>query len=252
MTTLKAYLWLGLLLALTPALLAAAETEWLVAPYAWLPDISMDQSADGSSGGGSISGSDLLDKIDAAGMIRVEAARNRWGFTLDYIFLAVSDESVATLPPPTPVDVDVRADVDVDVLELGGFYRPSGNDSGIDYLFGFRRISVDKTLLLTPVIGGPTQRFDGDSDFTDVFIGTRFLHRFNENWDLTMRVDLGFGDSEGTLNFLTSVGYRFPGPFTLQLGFRHVDMKFKDDVNGAVETTDLELSGPFLGFVFRF
>jgi hypothetical protein len=252
MTTSKSYLWLGLLLALAPPLSAAAETQWLVAPYAWLPAISMDQSADGSSGGGSISGSDLLDKTDAAGMIRVEAARNHWGITLDYIFLAVSDDAIATLPPPTPLDVNVRADVDVGVLELGGFYRPSGIDSGIDYLFGFRRISIDKTLLLTPVIGGPTQRFDGDSDFTDVFIGTRFLHRFNENWDLTMRVDLGFGDSEGTLNFLTSVGYRFPGPFALQLGYRHVDMKFKDNVNGVVETTDLELSGLYLGFVFRF
>jgi len=29
-------------------------------------------------------------------------------------------------------------------------------------------------------------------------------------------------------------------------------MKFKDDVNGFVETTDLELSGLYLGFVFRF
>ena len=145
MTPSKAYLWLGLLLMLAPPLAAAAETQWLIAPYAWLPDISMDLSSDGSSGGGSINGSDLLDKIDAAGMIRVEVARNNWGITLDYIFLAVSDDSVATLPPPTTLDVNVRADVDVGVLELGGFYRPSGNDSGIDYLFGFRRISVDKT-----------------------------------------------------------------------------------------------------------
>lgn len=252
MKSIKFKLCSGLVLMLMPLLSTAAETEWLVAPYAWLPDISMDQSSD-SSGGGGISGSELLDKSDAAGMIRVEAARNKWGFTLDYIFLAVSDDSVATIPPPPiPIDLNVRADVDIGVLELGGFYRPSGDETGMNYLFGFRTISVDKTLLATPVIGGPTERFDGDSDFTDVFIGTRFLHRFNQNWDLTMRVDLGFGDSEGTLNFLSSVGYRFPGPFALQLGYRYVDMKFKDDVNGAVETTDLELSGAFLGFVFRF
>jgi hypothetical protein len=38
MTTLKGYLWLGLLLMLAPPMAAAAEIEWLVAPYAWLPD----------------------------------------------------------------------------------------------------------------------------------------------------------------------------------------------------------------------
>ena len=248
----RAKTWSGLLLILTPLLSPAAETEWLVAPYIWLPDITMDQTSGDSSGGGSISGSDLLDKTDTAGMIRVEAARNHWGFTLDYIFLAVSDDAFVPLPPPSTGGINVLADIDVSVLELGGFYRPSGNDKGINYLFGFRRIDVEKVLLLTPVGGGVTQRFDGDSDFTDVFAGARYLHRFTDHWDLTLRGDIGFGDSEGTLNLLGSVGYRFTGPFALQLGYRHTTMEFEDDVNGAVETTELELSGPFLGFVFRF
>jgi len=132
---------------------------------------------------------------------------------------------------------------------LGGFFSPT--DTGIDYIVGFRRIGLEKTLLVTPTIG-PTQRFDGDSDFTDFFVGARYLHRFNENWDLTLRVDFGFGDSEGTTNLLGSVGYRFPGPFALQLGYRNFDLKFKENVNGATEIIDLELSGPYLGFVFRF
>ena len=67
----------ALLLILTPVLAAADEAEWLVAPYLWLSDVSLDQSSGVS---GSISASDLLDKTDLAGMIRMEAARNRWGF----------------------------------------------------------------------------------------------------------------------------------------------------------------------------
>jgi hypothetical protein len=39
----------------TPAL-AAGEAEWLVAPYLWYPDISLDQSA---GDGGGISASDV-------------------------------------------------------------------------------------------------------------------------------------------------------------------------------------------------
>ena len=228
----------------------ADETEWLVAPYVWLSDITLDQS---SGPGGSISASDLLDKSDAVGMIRVEAARNRWGLTLDYIFLDVSGNRVITVPlPPPPTNISVIAELDTTIVELGGFFRPSGDDHGVDYLLGFRNIDAEKTLLLTPSGGGPTERFDGDSSFTDVFAGARFLHRFNDNWDLTLRGDLSFGDSEGTINLIASVGYRFNKTFALNLGYRHLEIEFEDDDSGVAETTDIEMSGPLLGFVFRF
>ena len=93
--------WMLILVFPAPTISSAAETEWLVAPYFWLPDVTLGQLSDGAGGGGTVSGSDLLDKIDAAGMIRVEAARGRWGVTLDYIFLALSDEATASLPTPT-------------------------------------------------------------------------------------------------------------------------------------------------------
>ena len=235
------------LLVLSPLASAAAETEWLVAPYIWLPDITLDQSPGGSGG---ISGSDLLDKTDSAGMIRIEAARNRWGFTVDYLWIAVSDG--ATIPSPPPLGANLIVELDASLTELGGFFRPSGTDSGVDYLFGVRNINIEKTLLATPVGGGPTQRFDGDSDFTDVYGGARYLYRINDNWDLNLRGDYSFGDSEGTWNLLASVGYRFNKTFALNLGYRHLAIEFEENVSGGMETTDIELSGPLLGFLFRF
>ena len=124
------HLCAALLPMMTPALAAADDAEWLVAPYLWLSDVTLDQSS-GVSGG--ISASDLLDKTDSAGMIRVEAAWNRWGFTVDYIFLGLS-ESVTL--PPSPPNLNILVDLDVSIVELGGFFRPSGTDSGVDYLFG--------------------------------------------------------------------------------------------------------------------
>ncbi len=249
MNTAKVHLVAAFVLLLAPLISAADETEWLVAPDVWLSDVTLDQSA---GPGGSISASDLLDKADAVGMIRVEVARNRWGLTLDYIFLAVSDSRAVTVPlPPPPTNINVIAELDTTVVELGGFFRPSGTDSGVDYLFGIRNIDVEKTLLVTPSLG-PTQRFDGDSSFTDVFAGARFLHRFNDNWDLKLRGDLSFGDSEGTINLIASVGYRFNKTFALNLGYRHLEIEFEDDDSGVAETTDIEMSGPLLGFVFRF
>jgi hypothetical protein len=85
----------------------------------------------------------------------------------------------------------------------------------------------------------PASEYDGAHH-----VGARYLHRFNEYWDLTLRADFGFGDSEGTTNLLGSVGYRFPGPFALQLGYRYFDLESKENVNGATEIIDLEFSGP--------
>lgn len=240
----------AVLLALLPAVAIAQDRDWLVAPYGWLPDISLGQSSDGSGGG--VSGSDLLEKTDAAGMIRVEYARNRWGFTLDYIFLALSDERTVSLTFPISPAATIRGELDLEVLELGGFYRPTGDAEGVNYLFGLRNIQADKTLLVIPTLGAPPRRFDDDASVTDVMLGARYLHRFNRRWDLTLRGDYSFGDSEGTLNLLASTGFRLTDAFALQLGYRHVELEYEDSSSGAVETTEIDLSGAYLGLVFRF
>ena len=228
----------------------ADEAEWLVAPYAWLSDVSFDQSVDDGASG-NISGKDLIDKSDAAGMIRVEAAKARWGVTLDYLWLALSDQARVIIPPSPVQNATAVADLDLAIVELGGFYRPSADDHGVDYLFGVRWIRTDKTLLVIPDVG-VADRFDRDSEFTDVFLGARYLHRFNENWDATLRGDVSFGDTEGTVNLVASVGYRFGGPLAVQLGYRHATYELDDVITGVGESTDIELSGPFLGAVFRF
>ena len=243
-------LWI-LVLTLVPTLSLAESVDWLIAPYGWLPDISLDQSSDSGSGGGGISGSDLLSKTESAGMLRFEVARNRWGLTLDYIFLSLADQTTLAAPPPFTVSVDIDAELDLDVIELGGFYRPSGEINGVNYLLGVRQIAVDKLILATPSIG-PAQVFESDAEVTDVFLGARYLHRFGNRWDVIVRGDYSFGDSDGTLNLLASIGLRVAGPFGLQVGYRHAVIEFEEDINGVPETTEVSLSGPYLGFVFRF
>lgn len=238
---------IGGLLILTRPLSAAAQAEWLVAPYIWLSDVTLDASS-GLSGG--ISAKDLLDKSDAAGMIRVEAAANRWGFTLDYLWLGVSQGRTFDLPGPLG-RVDLNAELDVSITELGGFFRPSGSDTGVDFLAGVRSIDTDTTLIAIPP-RNPPQRFDGGDTRTDVYAGARFLQRFGNNWDLNLRGDYSFGDSEGSWNLIGTVGYRFNRTFALNLGYRHFGVELKDNDGTDVVTTDIALSGPLLGFLFRF
>lgn len=228
---------------------AADETEWLVAPYIWYPDTSLDRSSGG--GGGGISASDLLSKTDAAGMARVEVARNHWGLSVDYLYLSVSDSRDVSLVFPPNVTSNVRADLDLTVFEIAGVFRPSGDPEGINYLVGLRSISSDQVLLVTPPVG-PTQRFEGDKSVTDVMFGARYLHRFTDRWDMNLRGDYSLGDSEGTWNLLASAGFRFNDLFAINLGYRHTALEYKENADGETNTTTIELSGPVLGFVFRF
>lgn len=250
MNTMRYLLVSTLAVLMTGIEVARAEaTEWLIAPYVWLSDVTLEQDPGGS---GAISAQDLLDKSDAVAMIRIEAVRERFGMTVDYIYLDLSDTRVVPPSGPNvPVSVSLTSEFDLTIFELGGFYRPSAEDTGIQYLFGYRGISTNTTILATPA-NGVTQRVDIDAGLSDVFLGARYLYRYNR-WDFAARADYSFGESDGVLNLLASAGFRFSEWFALQGGYRYVALEYSEESDqGEPTATEVELSGPFLGFVFRF
>ena len=235
-------------LLIIPGLSAAQEGEWLVAPYIWASDVSWDLSARGD---GTVEFSDIVDKLDGAALIRIEYVRNKIGFTFDYISMSLSDRTNISTPGPLPISIDIRADVDLTVFEAGVFYRPSATDSGFDILAGMRDTDVDSTLLVTPA-NLPTERFDTGKGFTDIYVGARYLHRFSESWDFSIRGDYGFGGSDGALNLMAGVGWRSRGAFGMSLAYRHLAFELDQKVEGEAVTNELDFSGPALGFLFRF
>lgn len=228
-----------------PGLSAAAEGEWLVAPYIWAADVSWDLP---NRGAGTIPFSTIVDKLDGAAIIRIEYARNKIGFTFDYVSMSLSDSKVQQVGP---IVNSLGADLDLTLFEAGVFYRPSATDSGFDILAGVRETDVDSTVLVT--IGQqPTLRRDANKGFTDVYVGARYLHRFTESWDFSVRGDYGFGGSDGSLNFMAGVGWRSKGAFGMTLAYRHLDFDIDQKVEGEAETSEFSFSGPALGFLFRF
>jgi hypothetical protein len=229
---------------------AAADTEWLVAPYGWLPTVSVDQTFDDGSGGGSSGGgAEVLSKIDFAAMLRAEMARGHWGAMLDYIFVSLADQT--TYSPLPAISIDIEGDLDLEVLELGGFYRLSGEARGLDLMLGLRRIDVDLGIVINRQSQSP-QPLQIAAEINDAFVGARYLLPFGERWNLTLRGDYGFGDSDGTLNAIASIGVRFNETFGMNFGYRHANIKFEEDIEGSREDTDISLSGPFVGLMFRF
>jgi hypothetical protein len=236
------------MLMIAPGLAAAQQGEWLVAPYLWAADVSWDIA---SRGDGSVEFSDLVDKLDGAALIRIEYARNKIGFTFDYVDMSLSDHANISTPGPLPISIDILASVDLTVFEAGAFYRPSATDSGFDFLAGVRDTNVDSTLIATP-INSPSQRIDTDKGFTDVYLGARYLNRFNESWDFSMRGDYGFGGSDGALNLMAGVGWRSKGSFGMTLAYRHFAFDIDQNADGEAATSKYGFSGPALGFLFRF
>ena len=222
--------------------------EWLVAPYLWASDVGWDIS---SRGDGTVAFSDIVDKLDGAGLVRVEYARNKIGFTFDYVGMSLSDGRRFSTPGPLPVDIDIRAGLDLTVFETGVFYRPSATDNGVDIIGGIRYTDADSNLIVTPANTQP-QRYDTGDSFTDIFVGARYLHRINETWDLSVRGDYGFGGSDGALNFLAGVGWRSRGSFGMSLVYKYQSFEFDERVDGEPTTSEFDFTGPALGFLFRF
>jgi len=235
-------------LLIAPGLSAAQDRPWLVAPYIWAIDVSWDIAARGS---GTVEFSDAVDKLDGAGLIRIEYVRNKIGFTFDYVSLSLSDRTNISTPGPLPVNISINASTDLTVFEAGAFYRPSATDSGFDFLAGIRDTDVEGTLIVTPQ-NTASQRFDADKGFTDVYLGARYLHRLSESWDFSVRGDYGFGGSDGALNLMASVGWRSRGSFGMSLAYRHLEFDIDQRIEGEPATSEYSFSGPALGFLFRF
>jgi hypothetical protein len=241
----------ALSLCLAPALLVAEDdTEWLIAPYGWLPTVSVDQSFDDGSGGDTGGGgTEVLSKLDFVAMLRAEVARGHWGAMFDYIYVSLADQT--TFSPLPAISIDIDGDLDLAALELGGFYRISGDASGIDLILGIRRIDVDLGLVLTREDQSP-RPLDVNAEIDDVFLGARYRVPFGKRWDFTVRGDYGLGDSDGTVNILAGIGVQFNDTFSMKFGYRHVDIEFEDEVEGAPETVAILLSGPYVGLLFHF
>lgn len=141
------------------------------------------------------------------------------------------------------------------MYEIGGFFRPSGGTHGLDLLFGARIIDLDMVLDIT--LPGPlmlSTTVTSSNSFTDGFAGLRYQAPFAERWSFTLRGDAGAGDSELAWNTSALLGYHVgkQRQNIILFGYRHMEIELEDSSSGLLVQTDLTMSGPIVGFAFRF
>jgi opacity protein-like surface antigen len=100
------------------------------------------------------------------------------------------------------------------------------NFEHLDFIGGVRYIFLDTQLVFTP---GPT--LGSDHDWIGPLVGARYQNSLAENWHYHLRGDIGgFGvSSELVLNLMATLGYKFNNTFGVDLGYRFLNIDFKEN-----------------------
>jgi len=237
---------------------AAGSWEWSVTPYLWTSSVGAKVKEDGVViSDNDVAFTDLLSNLDFAFAFHAEGRRGRGGFLFDFFYIDLSTSETVpehqdpgSPPPGTVVDLDIEQLI----LEGGGFYRLSGDETGLDLLFGLRWIGMDEVIDLTPPIPiAPGQRQESSSNLTDGFLGLRYIGQIGNKWNYSIRGDVATGGTELTLNGQAFFKYQLgqSGRYGLLLGYRYMGMEIEERVEGIDIETDLTFSGPVFGFMFK-
>ncbi len=241
----RRYLLVPLLLSLGCAGPALAQdgARWSITPYLWATDTTVDLSfRDQSVGGAEIAFDDLLDVLDAAFMVHLEYGQGNWSAFGDFTYLETSDSEQRPL-----VFVDSKSEQVF--LDAAVGWWPSGVGQGFNLYGGLRYASFDDRYRFS-FEGQPIAERRNDVDYTDALVGARYIAPLSERWELMLRADTSFGDTEGTwlarAQLAWIVGKRRQNRFIVGYEFKEAEYR-----NGDV-TADYGYQGPTVGFNFRF
>jgi len=233
----------------------AADWEWSLTPYLWGTETTF--GLEGDSGEGIERDLDfpgLVDKLDFALLLHFEGRKGGAGFFADLIYLDTGDKLTIDRHPTLPGGTELRTDVKTTLFEGGGFFRPLGAETPFDLMLGLRTIKLDMEIdIELPNSAMNTVR--ADESLADIFLGARYTLSMSEKWNLALRGDVGTGDTRLTWNLSGLIGYQFGkrGQYEVLAGYRHMDIEFKKIGEAASNArANLVMSGPLMGFQFRF
>lgn len=209
------------------------EWEFLLSPYLWAVGIDGDVTVAGSSVPLDLSFSDILDDFAGGGSLFFEGRKGQWGFAIDATYVTMETKDTAG-------SSTVKTDTSVGLLGLDGTYR-MGPDSPWDLILGARLFDIDSEISST---GFPT--VDGGISSTQAVVGARGRWSAAENWNFSIRGDIGFG-SDSSWQLLALAGYQVGTLWGLYLGYRIMDI----DVEDGSAALDATLEGVMLGAVFQ-
>lgn len=229
--------------------------EWTIAPYVWMSGIDGDVTIGGQTADVNISFSDILDNLDFAGMLQVEARKRRFGFFAQPNYFKVSDKGEVQ-----GISVDFKTESWI--VEFGGTYQLAGWTSNerpgsLDLLLGGRYWNIsNKVNVAIPVVGVAENR-SRDSSITDPFIGIRMGTYLSKRLFFRIRGDAGGFDissntSKRSWQGIAFLGYDVSETVSIAGGYRVLTVNVQEENGPVVNGIDLTFDGPVVGVAFRF
>ena len=230
------------------AVRAAAQVS--IKPYVWATGLGLDASMDGRQVlDENIGFTDLVQDLDLAAQLRVEARRGAWGAMIDLFHVRLSQAGTEVqLPDGAPAALDSK--IRMTLLDAAGSYDPGGNGRGFALLSGVRILGqhaeVDAEVLGAPP-GTAAPHTEAGETLVDALIGGVYRGRLSRHWSLEMRGDASTGGTKLTWSAGGDLGYTFGsrGRYTITAGYRHLVVEFEEDSPTHVTMT---MSGLVTGF----
>jgi hypothetical protein len=235
-----------------PAELASSDPDsgWAitVTPYIWAAGMSGDIALPrfGQSVTVDQSFSDTLEDLDFAFMGTLEVRKQRFVMFGDIMYLNLGTEA-ESIAGNTFVSGDIDASMLIGTAAVGYRLVDEG-PAFVDVFAGTRIVSLDVDVDLA----APGIEFSGGASPSDVstMFGVRSRIPLSERLALGVYGDIGsfFDDADLKWQLMGTLHYAISDRWTAVAGYRHLSI----DHESANLVFDVDLSGPLLGFSYRF
>jgi len=231
----------SVVLALPASTARAGDSwQWSLTPYIWATDISEDLRVAGAIvGGEDTEFKDLVDKIDTSLQLHFEGTRGRWGMFADVSYIDLSDSASGEYGF-TRLDVAIEETL----VEGGAIWRPDGDGSRFELLFGARFLAANEDYSLR--IGDLNPITTGlDESYLDALVAARYHIPLSERWVISLRGDVSTGGTDVIWTTQGMVGWRFGSRLGSAVlgGYRYRALEYTKGDDIGVEKT---ISGPFV------
>lgn len=217
--------------------------EWRIGMPLW---VGVPTSGDVGSGGIDVDvntdAEDVLDVIDMAAALSIEARRGPWSFMADGMYVRVSDG----VSPNGPAIATAGLEIEQTIVNAALGYRFVDNGSWmLDAFAGARynHIGLTFDVNYNPTFLGATH-IEGPKSWVDPFVGIQLRARVSDPLAFVTKADVGgFGvGSDITWQAYAGLEYRITESMWAGLGWKHLHTDHRDGGFGY----NVNMSGPVL------
>jgi opacity protein-like surface antigen len=218
---------------------------------------------------------DIVDMLDGAFMVSLEAERGDWSFYGAFEYSDIGDDARIertfdyTLPPPIGVTVPITAGSKVEfeeqeyIVDVGvGWAFSESDDTRWRLLGGAKWFKYDTEVKLGEIkLTGPGgvelpsvkgRKVDHSEDWWLPYLGVAVRTQLSDTWRLRARGDYGRRDSDNTSWMLEALfDWRFNDWGALEMGYRYMEIDY-DSGGSDPYIYDVEMKGPVIGLIVRF